>query len=178
MPDKVPVIIWSHGYGGNRDGAGFISRYVASHGYIIIHLTHAGSDSSLWEGKPGHPWDVLRRSPITRAMTVERFADVPAVLDQLPNWAAENPEPGARMDLNTLGMSGHSFGAMTTQAMAGENFPGDHDAPAGELVSYKGKSVSRRNRLARCRSGNCTARRRRNIFTGRFPADFLHDGHE
>lgn len=137
LPPKMPVIIWSHGYGGNRDGAGFLSRYVCSHGYIIIHLTHIGSDSSLWEGKPGHPWDVLRRSPITRAMTVERFQDVPAVLNQLPGWAAENADVGAMMDLSTLGMSGHSFGAMTTQAMAGENFPGDHDAPAGELVSYK-----------------------------------------
>ncbi|MGB4108061.1 MAG: hypothetical protein WBK55_09760 [Alphaproteobacteria bacterium] len=139
LPSKVPVIIWSHGYGGNRDGAGFLSRYVASHGYVIIHLTHTGSDSSLWEGKPGHPWDVLKKSPITRAMTVERFQDVPAVLDRLPKWAAENPEVGALMDLETLGMSGHSFGAMTTQAMAGENFPGDHDSPAGELVSYKEK---------------------------------------
>ncbi|MCE7887454.1 MAG: hypothetical protein DYH13_08165 [Alphaproteobacteria bacterium PRO2] len=136
-PGKMPVIIWSHGYGGNRDGAGFLSRYVASHGYVIIHLTHTGSDSSLWEGKPGHPWDVLRKSPITRAMTVERFQDVPAVLNQLPGWAAENADVGALMDLNTMGMSGHSFGAMTTQAMAGENFPGDDDAPAGELVSYK-----------------------------------------
>jgi dienelactone hydrolase len=137
LPLRMPVIVWSHGYGGNRDGAGFLSRYVASHGYIIIHLTHAGSDSSLWEGKPGHPWDVLRKSPITRAMTVERFQDVPAVLNQLPEWAAENPDVGALMDLATMGMSGHSFGAMTTQAMAGENFPGDDDAPAGELVSYK-----------------------------------------
>jgi len=49
--EKFPVILWSHGYGGNRDGAGFISRYVASHGYIIMHITHPGSDSSLWEGK-------------------------------------------------------------------------------------------------------------------------------
>lgn len=136
-PAKVPVIIWSHGYGGNRDGAGFISRYVASHGYIIIHLTHTGSDSSLWEGKPGHPWDVLKKNPITRAMTVERFNDVPAVLDLLPQWAADNPDAGAMMDLNTMGMSGHSFGAMTTQAMAGQKFPGGPDDDHGVLTDYK-----------------------------------------
>jgi dienelactone hydrolase len=120
--DKRPVIVWSHGFGGNKDGAGFISRYVASHGYTIIHVTHAGSDSSLWEGKGGHPWDVLRKISLTREMTLARFKDIPFMLNQLPQWAQENPEAGAALDLDMLGMSGHSFGAMTTQAMAGELF--------------------------------------------------------
>jgi dienelactone hydrolase len=134
---KVPVIVWSHGYGGNRDGAGFISRYVASHGYVVVHVTHLGSDSSLWEGKPGHPWDILRKSPITREMTVERFKDIPVVLDALPAWTAEHPDAGAHMDLDTLGMSGHSFGAMTTQAMAGQKFPGDHGDDHGVLSDFR-----------------------------------------
>jgi dienelactone hydrolase len=129
---KMPVIIWSHGYGGNRDGAGFISRHVAGHGYVVVHITHRGSDSSLWEGKPGHPWDILRKLPITREMTLMRFMDVPFVLDQLPGWINENPDVGPFMDLTRLGMSGHSFGAMTTQAMAGQLFP-DED---GTLKSF------------------------------------------
>ncbi len=132
-PEKIPVIIWSHGYGGNRDGAGFISRHVAAHGYVIMHLTHPGSDTSLWEGQRGHPWDILRKTPITREMTLQRFADVPFVLDQLPRWAEENPDVGAMMDLDVLGMSGHSFGAMTTQALAGQLFQ-DED---GGLRSFR-----------------------------------------
>ncbi|MCB1838937.1 MAG: hypothetical protein KDI61_01575, partial [Alphaproteobacteria bacterium] len=28
--DRYPLILWSHGFGGNADGAGFISRYLAS----------------------------------------------------------------------------------------------------------------------------------------------------
>lgn len=134
---KVPVIVWSHGYGGNRDGAGFISRFVASHGYVIVHVTHIGSDASLWEGKPGHPWDILRKSPITRAMTVERFADIPFVLDQLPGWMAENAEVGAVADLSVLGMSGHSFGAMTAQAMAGQKFPAGDADDHGVMAEFR-----------------------------------------
>ena len=65
--EKFPVIIWSHGLGGSRDGAGFISRFVAAHGFVIIHIQHPGTDSTLWEGKPGHPWDVIRATPIPKA---------------------------------------------------------------------------------------------------------------
>lgn len=130
---KVPVIVWSHGYGGNRDGAGFISRFVAAHGYVIVHLTHQGSDSSLWEGKPGHPWDVLRKTPITEEMTILRFQDVPFAVDQLQEWAKTDVDAGPLMDFERLGISGHSFGAMTTQAMAGQLFQ-NHD---GALVNFR-----------------------------------------
>lgn len=110
-----PVIIWSHGLGGSRDGAGFISRYVASHGYVVIHIQHGGSDSGLWEGKPGHPWDVIRTTHIPRSATLQRLKDVPFALSQLKYL-----DIAPVMDFNRMGMSGHSFGGMTTQVMAGQ----------------------------------------------------------
>lgn len=130
---QSPVVIWSHGFGGNRDGASFISRYLASHGYTSVHITHAGTDSSLWEGKPGHPWDHLRKASVTRETTLNRFYDVPFVLDQLPGWADENPEIGAMLDFSRFGMSGHSFGAMTAQVMAGQKFPDENE----KLISLR-----------------------------------------
>jgi dienelactone hydrolase len=134
---KFPMILWSHGFGGNRDGASFISRYLASHGYVIVHITHQGTDSSLWEGKEGHPWDILKNVHITRETTLDRFKDVPFVLGQLLLWGDENPEIGAMMDFSHIGMSGHSFGAMTTQVMAGQMFPlGD-----GSLISMRDRRI-------------------------------------
>lgn len=129
----VPVVLWSHGLGGTRDGAGFLARYVASHGYVVVHMQHHGTDSSLWEGKPGHPWDVIRNTHIPREMTLARFEDVSFLLDAIQGWAEENPEIGRLMDFSRLGMSGHSFGAMTTQAMAGMMFP----AKDGTLRSFR-----------------------------------------
>lgn len=117
---RVPVIIWSHGLGGNRDGGGFISRFLAAHGYVIVHVQHPGTDSSLWEGKPGHPWDAIRAAKIPRKAALSRYRDIPFALDALEAFAQENPEIGARMDFTRLGMSGHSFGANTTQIMAGQ----------------------------------------------------------
>ncbi len=115
---KFPVVVWSHGLGGSRDGAGFISRSLAGHGYAVAHVQHRGTDSSLWEGKPGHPWDVIRATPIPRRATLQRLQDMPFVVDQLDAFA--KTEAGKAMDVSRLGMSGHSFGAMTTQLVAGQ----------------------------------------------------------
>lgn len=114
-PQKFPVILWSHGLGGSRDGAGFISRFIASYGYVVIHVQHSGTDTELWEGKPGHPWDIIKAIQIPRHATLNRLKDIPFALNQLKSVDfIEN------MDLTRIGMSGHSFGAMTTQVMAGQ----------------------------------------------------------
>lgn len=109
------MVIWSHGLGGSRDGAGFLGRYISSHGYIVIHLTHIGTDTSLWEGKPGHPWDAIRATKISRKTTLERFKDVPFFLNNISSL-----DLYSLMDTERIGMSGHSFGAITTQIMAGQ----------------------------------------------------------
>ena len=118
-----PVIVWSHGLGGSVDGAAFLSRFLSSHGYVIVHVQHHGTDSSLWEGKEGHPWDIIRQMHIPRSASLNRFKDVPFVLDQLPQWMEAHPEISAKADLSIMGMSGHSFGSLTTQVMGGMMFP-------------------------------------------------------
>ena len=53
-----------------------------------------------------------------------RVEDVRAVLDQLERWNGSKGHPLAgRLDLARVGMSGHSFGAVTTQAVSGESYP-------------------------------------------------------
>src|SRR5581483_9906365 len=47
-----PVIIFSHGLGGSRDGYEYLGRYWASHGYVSVHLQHLGSDSSILTNVP------------------------------------------------------------------------------------------------------------------------------
>ncbi len=132
-PEKMPVIFWSHGFGGNRDGASFLSRYVASHGYNIVHITHHGTDSSLWEGKKGHPWDILKGLDIPREATLNRFKDVTFAVDELMRLVEENPDIGAHMDFEALGMCGHSFGSMTTQVIGGQLIPDTEET----LASYR-----------------------------------------
>ena len=53
-----------------------------------------------------------------------RVQDVPAVLNQLEIWNADKINCLAgRLDMKKVGMSGHSFGAVTTEAVSGETMP-------------------------------------------------------
>ncbi len=121
--EKMPVIVWSHGFGGSRDGASFISRFIASQGYTIVHVTHKGTDSSLWEGKGGHPWDALSKVKLTPELILERAQDIPFVLDCLELLSGELPEVAQYMDMERIGMSGHSLGSVVTQGMVGMMLP-------------------------------------------------------
>lgn len=129
---SIPVVVWSHGLGGSVDGASFLSRFLAAQGYIIVHVQHAGTDSGLWEGQKGHPWDIIRKTHIPREATLARFADISFVLDQLPVWIRHNADIDPYADLSKLGMSGHSFGSLTTQVLCGQMFPDKE----GRLRSY------------------------------------------
>jgi predicted dienelactone hydrolase len=69
-----------------------------------------------------------RMRAMKRAASLENFLlrvkDVPAVLNQLEAWNADTTHQLAgRLDLKKVGMSGHSFGAMTTEAVSGETLP-------------------------------------------------------
>jgi predicted dienelactone hydrolase len=119
----APVVLFSHGLGGSRKGNAYLGNHWAARGYVAVFLQHPGSDTSVWQGKP----PAERMGAMQRAAGLENFLlrakDVPAVLDQLERW---NKTAGhalaGRLDLTRVGMSGHSFGAVTTQAVAGQTF--------------------------------------------------------
>ncbi|HOQ62231.1 MAG TPA: hypothetical protein PKZ08_16505, partial [Vicinamibacterales bacterium] len=43
-----PVVVFSHGLGGTREGYEYLGRHWASHGYVSVHVQHQGSDDSVW----------------------------------------------------------------------------------------------------------------------------------
>jgi len=120
----APVILFSHGLGGDRENSPYLGKHWAGRGYAAVFLQHAGSDDSLWRGKP-----FAERMPAMRqAVSLENFMlrvkDVPAVLDQLARWNKDSSsELEGRLDLEHVGMCGHSFGAVTTQAVSGQRYP-------------------------------------------------------
>ncbi len=123
-PGPSPVILFSHGLGGSKEGNGFLGEHWAQHGYIAVFLQHPGSDSAVWKEVPRSE----RMAAMKSAASVENFTarvdHVRGVLDALAKW---NVEPkhvlASRLDLDRVGMSGHSFGAVTTQAVSGQAFP-------------------------------------------------------
>jgi predicted dienelactone hydrolase len=125
LPSKdgsAPLVLFSHGLGGSRAGSEFLGEQWAARGYVAIFVQHPGSDDAVW--KDAAPDE--RMAAMRQAASLENFLlrvqDVPAVLDQLEVWNKSGPL-ASRIDLTKIGMSGHSFGAVTTEAVSGEALP-------------------------------------------------------
>jgi dienelactone hydrolase len=115
------VVLFSHGLGGSREGNAFMGRHWSARGYAVVFLQHPGSDVSVWQDVPL----LQRMGAMRRAANAEntrlRVEDVPAALDALEAWnATPDHRLEGRLDLARVGMSGHSFGAVTTQAVSGQ----------------------------------------------------------
>jgi predicted dienelactone hydrolase len=123
-PATGPVVLFSHGLGGSRAGSPFLGKHWAARGYVVVFLQHPGSDESVWKDQPLAKRMAAMRSAASGKNYLLRAQDVPAVLDQLAKWNGESGhELAGRLDARTVGMSGHSFGGHTTQAVAGQKFP-------------------------------------------------------
>lgn len=126
-----PVVFFSHGLGGTREAAEYLGSYWASHGYVSVHLQHKGSDDSVWRGKTG-AWREMARTARDPINSLNRPKDVGFAVGAMEKLnSEENPLKG-RLDLSRLGIAGHSFGAYTALAIAGEIFVG----PRGGEISF------------------------------------------
>lgn len=117
------VVLFSHGLGGSRETCAYLGAHWAGRGYIAVFLQHPGSDTGVWRDQPRRQ----RMRSMEQAANGENFmlrvGDVTAVLDELTRWnAAQGHELYRRLDMTKVGMSGHSFGAVTTQAVSGQSF--------------------------------------------------------
>ena len=116
-----PVVLFSHGLGGSREGNAYLGRHWAARGYVAVFLQHPGSDTSVWKDKPPAQRMEAMRQAANGKNFLLRVKDIPAVLDQLERWNKDEGHTLAgRLDMAHVGMSGHSFGAVTTQAVSGQ----------------------------------------------------------
>ncbi len=113
-----PVVIWSHGGGGSREGGAYLGRHLASHGYAAFHLQHPGTDESII-GDDGVEGMVRRLS--NPFAVLSRFGDIPFALKAIEAMARRGKYE-TRIDASRAGMSGHSLGAITTLAVSGQDF--------------------------------------------------------
>jgi predicted dienelactone hydrolase len=121
--EPAPVILFSHGLGGSRRGCSYLGKHWSARGYIAVFMQHRGSDESVWKDVPIRKRLAAMKDAASLQNTLARFRDVPAVLDELGKWNDDTDHPLAgRFDLEKIGLSGHSYGARTTQAVGGQSF--------------------------------------------------------
>jgi predicted dienelactone hydrolase len=113
-----PVIVVSHGAGGDWDTHFAQAQHLASHGYAVLCLEHLGSNRErMSQG--------LRLMQNLEAMihsSEEVFArpkDVEFALARAEEWNQSHERLRAKLDLQRVGMMGHSFGAFTTMVVCG-----------------------------------------------------------
>jgi dienelactone hydrolase len=119
----APLIVFSHGLGGSRNGYQYLGRYWASHGYASMHVQHVGSDNSLWRGNPfGLTMRLTGAAQDSEA--IARAKDVSFALTEL----LALPSMTGRVDANRIVAAGHSYGANTTMLLLGAAVPRKTDA--------------------------------------------------
>jgi len=78
-------------------------------------MQHAGSDEAIFD-VPALQILESFTSAASLENSTARIEDVSVVLDQLEIWNTDSQHAlYQKLDLNRVGMSGHSFGAATTQ---------------------------------------------------------------
>jgi predicted dienelactone hydrolase len=113
----APIVIFSHGLGGNREAASYLLEHLAANGFAAVAIQHPGTDESLL--REGRGMERLRESVTDARSAAARFSDVGFVIDQLERANASGALAG-RFDISRIGMSGHSYGALTTLIAVGQ----------------------------------------------------------
>ena len=97
-----PVVLLSHGSGGNAAGIGWIAAHLAEQGMVVIAPNHPGTTS-----RDSHPEQTIK--------TWERPQDFSAILDQLPTILPK----GLNIDRTKIAAVGFSLGGYAVLAAGG-----------------------------------------------------------
>lgn len=110
---SIPVIVISHGVASNRETFAYLAQHLASHGYAVVAIEHADTSTE----KFNRFLTGLEGSPDSQSL-LHRPRDISAVLDTVAEKAVENPD-WRSLNLDSVGVMGHSLGGYTALAAAG-----------------------------------------------------------
>jgi serine/threonine protein kinase len=131
---SLPLIIFSHGYGGTRDGYEYLGRGWADAGYIVIFPTHVGSDSEAL-GQAG--FRAASDPAPAFEMQRQRAADVHFILSSLKLIDKQVRDIHGKINNKQIGVAGHSMGGGTALLVAGATAA----SPKGAAQSFRDKHV-------------------------------------
>ncbi len=110
---SIPLVVFSHGIGGSREGYQYLGHFFAANGYASLHLQHSGSDRQLWFGNPLNLLDRLKNAA-NKSEAIARVYDLRFALDMLLT-----SDLGEMIDRRRIIAAGHSYGANTTMLAVG-----------------------------------------------------------
>jgi poly(3-hydroxybutyrate) depolymerase len=113
-----PVIVVSHGAGGDRDSHYAQAKRLASDGYAVFCVEHVGSNrDKMSQGvRPLANLDAMVRDANE---VFARPQDIGFAIDRAAEWNKNHPQLKGRFDVDRVGVMGHSYGAFTTMVVCG-----------------------------------------------------------
>ncbi|MHC4600557.1 MAG: alpha/beta hydrolase [Planctomycetota bacterium] len=130
-----PLVVLSHGGGGNWDANLYQARHLASHGYVVACVEHVFSNNKIirhyMTGRGGRMkfWDALQRITTDPRAVLERPRDVSFAIDSAVSWNDSHEGLKDRIDAKKIAVMGHSYGAFTTLVVCGARPILDHLKP-------------------------------------------------
>jgi predicted dienelactone hydrolase len=122
LTTPAPVIIFSHGLGGSREGYAYLGRHWATNGFVSVHPQHAGSDAAVLKNGGKLTEAVTGLKALENASA--RAHDITFVIDRLADAYKNDAALKGRLRMDAIGIAGHSFGAQTTLLAAGMTMAG------------------------------------------------------
>ncbi|VEP12513.1 conserved hypothetical protein [Hyella patelloides LEGE 07179] len=119
---SIPTIIVSPGLGADGSSFDYLGQHLASYGFAVIIVDHPGSDRLRVENF----FKGINREIIEAEEFIARPGDISYMLDELQRRELTNPSPNNRLNLERVGMIGHSLGAYTALALAGAELNLEH----------------------------------------------------
>jgi predicted dienelactone hydrolase len=119
--NDYPLVVMSHGFGGDRTFLAYLARHLASHGITVVSLEHPGSNREWLANLPTtiNPSQLLPANEL-----IDRPLDVTFVLNELEKLnlnqrGTNSDQPLPAFNTNKVVAIGHSLGGYTVLALAG-----------------------------------------------------------
>lgn len=118
----VPLLIFSHGFGSDKDGYQYLAQGWAKDGYVVALPTHSGGDRSAL--RASGPGSIRNGEAVTAAQLTDNARDDSFIISSFASIIKQFPELAVVVDLSRIGMAGHSMGAGTALVLDGATLPG------------------------------------------------------